>query len=993
MVARSIGRMLGGLGRWQVGRLLASGALALTLTILVGVAEARTALAAAQIVTSSADSGPGSLREVIASAASGDAIYFEIPPEDDGCFSSDCVITLTSGQLSIDKDLAIYGPGPGVLRIERSDESSTTAFRIFWIGPNRTVTLSGLWIENGFVVGGNSGAGIFNAGTLTLANSVVIRNLAEGSLDSSGGGIANAGTMTLSHSFVIENTATGVGGGIASAGRLTISNSNIWWNETLDGGRGGGLMFAADTTVSNSLFLENVARSDDSDIPGGGAIYGQSGTLRLENSTISGNRSNNNGGGLISDGSASVVVSNVTFNNNHATPAGARTIARLGSSTVTVRNSIVVKAAEAPAGQSCGSGITLAGNNISDDGSCGMPTGVPLLGPLQDNGGFTQSHALQTGSAAVDAGDATGCKDHAGQALTTDVRGAPRPQGSRCDLGAFELQVGAPGSAAPFILANARIMTREDAGATPKIDVLTYDSDVASGEGLQVTATSNSNDLLLDDGISVVRVNSSNTVRTLSVMPRPDANGPAIITLTVTDRNGQTASTEVTVSVSPVNDVSTFVSGPVQVAVLEDGGAYSQAWATSITSGPADESVQTVTFDVTNNAASLFSVAPAISANGTLTFTPAANAEGKATVLVVLRDSGGTANGGVDRTASRQFEVSVTPVNDRPSFVKGPNVTVQPNSGKFSQDNWAQSILAGPPNESTQSVSFQAVADRPELFTGPAPLVGISATGTLTFTPAPGVTGTATVSVVLQDVGGTANGGLDASPSTTFTITIASPNKPPTAKDDSFVVAFNMALNVSAPGVLANDADPEGATLKAIRVKLPTHGTLNLAENGSFSYTPTPGYSGPDSFTYKANDGASDSEAVVVSLTVGGPPPCAPRPNPSVQSVRIGTGRLSVTVAARASAQLPTNGLTRLVFGAARNARVEAVGAPAPVSGPPGGTTPAFTLDLPAGTRQTTFILQRAAPGEFMVELVVLDGCETAAGPFKTFVGGGTGVQ
>ena len=113
------------------------------------------------------------------------------------------------------------------------------------------------------------------------------------------------------------------------------------------------------------------------------------------------------------------------------------------------------------------------------------------------------------------------------------------------------------------------------------------------------------------------------------------------------------------------NAAPSFVAGANQT-VLEDAGPQSVTWATSISSGPASEASQTVDFIVTTDNPSLFEVAPVISANGTLTYTPAANANGSATVTVKLHDNGGTANGGIDTSASQTFLITVTPVNDAP---------------------------------------------------------------------------------------------------------------------------------------------------------------------------------------------------------------------------------------------------------------------------------------------------------------------------------------
>src|SRR5207249_10650970 len=99
-----------------------------------------------------------------------------------------------------------------------------------------------------------------------------------------------------------------------------------------------------------------------------------------------------------------------------------------------------------------------------------------------------------------------------------------------------------------------------------------------------------------------------------------------------------------------------------------------------------------------------------------------------------------------------------------------------------------------------------------------------------------------------------ANDGLVDSNVATVTLTIGGVNDPPTANDDSYTVNEDTTLTVNAPGVLANDTDVDGNTLTAIRVSGPSHGTLALNADGSFSYTPAANYNGPDSFTYRIND-------------------------------------------------------------------------------------------------------------------------------------------
>src|SRR4029434_1090530 len=112
-----------------------------------------------------------------------------------------------------------------------------------------------------------------------------------------------------------------------------------------------------------------------------------------------------------------------------------------------------------------------------------------------------------------------------------------------------------------------------------------------------------------------------------------------------------------------------------------------------------------------------------------------------------------------------------------------------------------------------------------------------------------------------------ANDGQADSGIATVSITITGVNDAPVAVDDSYTTPEDTTLNVTAPGVLANDSDVDGDTLSAILVSQPTHGSLTLNGNGSFSYTPAAYYNGPDSFTYKANDGQADSGIATVSIT------------------------------------------------------------------------------------------------------------------------------
>ena len=203
--------------------------------------------------------------------------------------------------------------------------------------------------------------------------------------------------------------------------------------------------------------------------------------------------------------------------------------------------------------------------------------------------------------------------------------------------------------------------------------------------------------------------------------------------------------------------------------MLEDSGPFSALWASAISPGPPADAGQNVTFTVANDNAALFSVPPAVAPNGTLTFTPAADVNGAATITVTAQDDGGTANGGSDTSAASSFTLTVAPVNDAPSFTKGANQSVVALLGAQTVPGWATAISPGPANESSQTVTFPVTNDNSSLFSvQPA----VASDGTLTYTPALLAVGTATVTVRAVDDGGTANGGIDTSPPETFTITI-----------------------------------------------------------------------------------------------------------------------------------------------------------------------------------------------------------------------------
>jgi len=164
--------------------------------------------------------------------------------------------------------------------------------------------------------------------------------------------------------------------------------------------------------------------------------------------------------------------------------------------------------------------------------------------------------------------------------------------------------------------------------------------------------------------------------------------------------------------------------------------------------------------------------------------------------------------------------------------------------------------------------------------------------GSLTYTPPPNFNGETSFTYRMRFTGGERC--LEPADSqATVTINVAPENDAPTATNDSFQVLVGRTLNVRAPGVLVNDHDVDGDPLTASLVTGVSHGTLVLASNGSFAYTPAAGYLGPDGFSYRASDGSLTSPVRVVSLsviavptpipTLAPTPTLTPTPTPTVE--------------------------------------------------------------------------------------------------------------
>jgi len=353
-------------------------------------------------------------------------------------------------------DLELYetpGSNPGVDIIGAGASATiidgNRLSRIFFIFGTRTVSLSGVTLRNGH---GDFGGAIYNAGTLMVTRSAITGS----EVVVGGGAIFNNGTLTVSQSSVSGNHSGNNGGAIFNAGASALSQSTISGNHS---DFGGGIYNLGSLVVINSTISGNAADSD-----GGGIYNGASGTPTIAdvyNSTIVFNGADvdvdpvygGTGGGVYNDPASSFNLRNSLLAGNSVaqTPLSDDCTGILSSGG---RNLIGVSGDPAPCTINVVSGSWTSLNSTS------------LIDILRNKGGPTKTHALLTGSNAIDGGDPTfGCTDSNGNTIATDQRGAPRVTGVRCDIGAFEVPEPASMAAAAVATVTLVSMRRATRGA------------------------------------------------------------------------------------------------------------------------------------------------------------------------------------------------------------------------------------------------------------------------------------------------------------------------------------------------------------------------------------------------------------------------------------------------------------------------------------------------------------------------------------------------
>lgn len=326
--------------------------------------------------------------------------------------------------------------------------------------------------------------------------------------------------------------------------------------------------------------------------------------------------------------------------------------------------------------------------------------------------------------------------------------------------------------------------------------------------------------------------------------PVANFHGEDVFSYSVSDGRGGVAGASVAITVNPVNDTPGFTKGADQL-LLEDAGPRTvPGWATAIVAGPADEATQALSFHLSADNEALFAALPLIDpATGTLTFTPAVDANGVATVTVTLVDDGGTTDGGVDTSGPQAFTITVTPVNDAPGFRKGPDVTIAEDAAPGDVAGWATEITSGPADEAGQALAFSTTVDNGTLFLVPPT---VDAAGRLRYTLAPDAHGAASVTVTLADDGGRADGGIDTAPAQVFTFTVTPVNDAPGFTKGPDVVVPEDAGEQAFPGWLsglsAGAANEAGQAVEVVlSADLPglfAHGPAVDPATGTLSFTP-----------------------------------------------------------------------------------------------------------------------------------------------------------
>ena len=319
--------------------------------------------------------------------------------------------------------------------------------------------------------------------------------------------------------------------------------------------------------------------------------------------------------------------------------------------------------------------------------------------------------------------------------------------------------------------------------------------------------------------------------------PDPDFEGTDSFTYVANDGTVDSNVATVTITVTPVNDAPVAVDDGYSVP--EDGTLTIAAAGVLANDTDIDgDPLSAVLVGGPSNGVL------ALNADGSFTYTPDPDFAGTDSFTSMAND------GTVDSNVAT-VTITVTPVNDAPVAVDDGYSVAEDGTLTIA----AAGVLANDTDIDGDLLSAVLVG-------GPTDgVLALNADGSFTYTPDPDFEGTDSFTYVAND------GTVDSNVAT-VTITVTPVNDAPVAVDDGYSVAEDGTLTVAAAGVLTNDTDIDGDPLSAVLVGGPSNGVLALNADGSFTYTPDPGFEGTDSLTYVANDGTVDSNVATVTITV-----------------------------------------------------------------------------------------------------------------------------
>ena len=450
-------------------------------------------------------------------------------------------------------------------------------------------------------------------------------------------------------------------------------------------------------------------------------------------------------------------------------------------------------------------------------------------------------------------------------------------------------------------------------------DVDDLDDTIIGNETVQVTLTAASGTVTLGStaGLAFTTGNgTANSTMTFSgtltnvnaalvgtsFTPAINFVGTASLTVTTNDLGNtgtggpQSDTDSISIAVANVNDPP--VASPDSYSVNEDNTLVVSAVAGLLAND--NDSADTPQNSLTANVVSgVGNGTLTFIGNGSFTYVPNGNFSGADSFTYRVTDNGGLAFGGNDGTSPLNptvtVTISVSPVNDAPvNGIPAAQTTSEDTAKVFNLANGnlisladidaggstVQVTLTGANGTvtlgGTVGLAFTAgngTANATMTFTGTISAINTALNG-LSFTPSTDFVGSASLTMTTNDQGNTGSGGA-LSDTDVINITVNSVNDPPVAVADNYATNEDAPLIVNAgQGVLANDGDPKDTpanVLSATKITDPLQGTLVLNTDGSFTYTPTADYTGPDSFTYQVSDnggGSNIGNTVTVNLTV-----------------------------------------------------------------------------------------------------------------------------